>query len=149
MNKLALIIRPYAIHITLGVIALILLVRIQNKAFGFLSGDDADNSGLDNSLDKHIEDVVKSEPTPQTYSGYQYRTWADSLQSYFEGWTSSSDKEAILSIFSKMRTRKDVVLLIGAYGVRDDESLVTQISWHNMQSDINRALANVSVNYSF
>lgn len=74
-----------------------------------------------------------------SYSPSQMSTFADSLYSAMEGF--GTDEKIIEDVFGKMKNDLDILLLIDAYGVRDDENLSQWLQDDGMTKTVNKILS--------
>ena len=97
-----------------------------------------------NELDKDIN-VSKL-----TYELSYYGIWAKDLFNAMDGM--GTNEQAIYDIFKKMQTKDDVLQLITAFGVEDEETL-SQWIISELSSDeravLNRLLTDKNINYQF
>ena len=102
------------------------------------------NKAVLNELDKDIN-VSKL-----SYQLSYYGIWANDLFTAMEG--VGTDEDAIYDIFKKMQTKDDVLQLITAFGVEDEETLTQWIASElstDERDTLNRLLSGKNINYQF
>lgn len=102
------------------------------------------NKAVLNELDKDIN-VSKL-----SYQLSYYGIWANDLFTAMEG--VGTDEDAIYDIFKKMQTKDDVLQLITAFGVEDEETLTQWIASElstDERDTLNRLLSDKNINYQF
>jgi hypothetical protein len=85
-----------------------------------------------------------------SYSDSQFVVFADKLYLSMKG--VGTDEETIFAVFNSMNTKADVLKLVIAFGVRDNESLSQWISGDLSFSDIskiNKILTTKGIDYNF
>ncbi len=102
------------------------------------------NKAVLNELDKDIN-VSKL-----TYHLSYYGIWANDLFNAMDG--VGTDEQAIYDVFKKMKTKDDVLQLITAFGVQDNETLsqwlISELSSEE-RATLNRLLSDKNINYQF
>ena len=102
------------------------------------------NQQIINELDKDIN--VRELTYPLSY----YPLWANELYEAMDG--AGTNEDVIFKIFGKLQTKHDVLQLITAFGVKEDETL-TQWLVDDLSDDdratLNRLLSDKNINYQF
>jgi uncharacterized protein YuzB (UPF0349 family) len=102
------------------------------------------NQATLNELDKDIN-VSKL-----TYQLSYYGIWAKDLFNAMDGM--GTNEQVIYDVFKKMQTKDDVLQLITAFGVEDEETLTQWIVSELGDSEratLNRLLTDKNINYQF
>jgi len=102
------------------------------------------NQAILNELDKDIN-VSKL-----TYQLSYYGIWAKDLFNAMDGM--GTNEQVIYDVFKKMQTKDDVLQLITAFGVEDEETLTQWIVSELGDSEratLNRLLTDKNINYQF
>lgn len=102
------------------------------------------NQAALNELDKDIN-VSKL-----TYQLSYYGIWAKDLFNAMDGM--GTNEQVIYDVFKKMQTKDDVLQLITAFGVEDEETLTQWIVSELGDSEratLNRLLSDKNINYQF
>jgi len=102
------------------------------------------NQAALNELDKDIN-VSKL-----TYQLSYYGIWAKDLFNAMDGM--GTNEQVIYDVFKKMQTKDDVLQLITAFGVEDEETLTQWIVSELGDSEratLNRLLTDKNINYQF
>ena len=102
------------------------------------------NQAALNELDKDIN-VSKL-----TYQLSYYGIWAKDLFNAMDG--TGTNEQVIYDVFKKMQTKDDVLQLITAFGVEDEETLTQWIVSELGDSEraiLNRLLTDKNINYQF
>jgi len=102
------------------------------------------NQATLNELDKDIN-VSKL-----TYQLSYYGIWAKDLFNAMDGM--GTNEQVIYDVFKKMQTKDDVLQLITAFGVQDEETLTQWIVSELDDSErdtLNRLLTDKNINYQF
>ena len=97
-----------------------------------------------NELDKDIN-VSKL-----TYQLSYYGIWSKDLYNAMDG--AGTNEQVIYDVFKKMQTKDDVLQLITAFGVEDEETLTQWIVSELGDSEratLNRLLSDKNINYQF
>ena len=97
-----------------------------------------------NQLDKDIN--VSNLSYPLSY----YGLWAKDLYNAMEG--IGTDEQSIYDIFKKLRSKDDILQIITAFGVEDEETLSQWIASELSQTEratLNRLLTDKNINYQF
>ena len=85
-----------------------------------------------------------------TYQLSYYGIWAKDLYNAMEGM--GTKEQVVYDVFKKMQTKDDVLQLITAFGVEDEETL-TQWIVSDLSDDeratLNRLLSDKNINYQF
>ena len=102
------------------------------------------NKAIINQLDKDIN-VSKL-----TYSLSYYGLWAEDLYAAMDG--PGTDEQMVYDVFKKMQTKDDILQIITAFGVKEDETLsqwiVNDLS-DDERATVNRLLSDKNINYQF
>jgi len=107
------------------------------------------------AADDELQALVNA-GAPPSYSDTQYKLGEDTIYSAINNsrWSpeGGTDEEAIYRVFNSLKNSADLLKLISAFGVRDDESLAAalrdDLDSEEMQK-INQILSSKNIAYSF